>query len=304
METLAEEIPWADALSARLRLLQASCADDTPENRQAYLFEEIDRALRAVPPSRKKAHLEALAARFPTWTTNPTGEKEAAPAAAEESPEILFNRFLQTLPRLTPEQKLQFQAKLHAAGWTEAPVGALPDDVHTELLQRLRLKPDQSIDIARLGRLSSALTELFITVDQFVWTVWKTIAPKSTLRRDASLGDLRQAFSRYLSGEQEITAAQITQQLDRTRQLTAGLLAAIGPSGRNYARRHMARYAPEAIRDAVRTEGGSSLFSSVEAKCWKKYTDLAGELNEAAIESEIQDAIVKYADELMKGTQR
>ena len=54
--------------------------------------------------------------------TSSTGEKVAAPAAAaaEETPEILFNRFLKSVPKLTPEQKLQFQAKLHAAGWTEA----------------------------------------------------------------------------------------------------------------------------------------------------------------------------------------
>ena len=60
MEPLAEEIPWADALAARLRLLQASCADDTPENRQAFIFEEIERALQKISPSKKKAHLDAL----------------------------------------------------------------------------------------------------------------------------------------------------------------------------------------------------------------------------------------------------
>jgi hypothetical protein len=301
MEPVAEEILWADTLAARLRLLQASCADDTAENRQAFIFEQIDRSLQPVAPSKKRAHLEALAARFPTWSLNPTDEKSAAaPAAAGgDSPEIVFSQFLKTIPSLKPEQKLQFQAKLRAAGWADAPVGALPDDVHTDLIQKLKLRSDQTIDVARLGRLTSALSELFITVDQLVWSIWKNLAPKSQLRRDSSLGELRNALARYLAGEPEITAAQITGQLDKSRQLMAGVLAAIGPSGRNYARRHMARYSPEALRDAVKTESGGGLFASAETKCWKKYTELAAELNEDAIEAEIQEAIVKYAEELM-----
>jgi len=88
----------------------------------------------------------------------------------------------------------------------------------------------------------------------------------------------------------EISVAQIAAQFDRSRQLTAGILAAIGPSGRNYARRHVQRYSPEAIRDVVKTESSSTLFTSLEAKCWKKYSDLSTELNETTIETEIQDA--------------
>jgi hypothetical protein len=305
MEPVAEEILWADTLAARLKLLQASCADDAAETRQAFIFEQIERSLQPVGPSKKRAHLEALASRFPTWDTNPMGPSAApAPAAETDSPEIAFSRFLKTIPSLKPDQKLQFQARLRAAGWTDAPVGALPDDVHGDLLQKLKLGPAQTIDVTRLGRLSAALIELFITVDQLVWSIWKNLAPKSSLRRDASLGDTRTALARYLAGEPEITAAQITQQLDRSRQLMAGILAAIGPSGRNYARRHMARYSAEAIRDAVKAESGGSLFSSAEARCWKKYGELAGELNEDAIEAEIQEAIVKYAEELMTGSKR
>jgi hypothetical protein len=305
MEPVAEEIIWADTLAARLRLLQASCADDAAETRQAFIFEQIERSLQPVGPSKKRAHLEALAARFPTWSSNPMDDGAApAPAPGGESPEVAFGRFLQTIPALKPDQKLQFQAKLRAAGWTDAPVGALPDEVHADLLQKLKLPGQQTIDVARLGRLSAALIELFITLDQLVWSIWKNLAPKSSLRRDASLGDLRTALARYLAGEPEITAAQITQQLDRSRQLTAGILAAIGPSGRNYARRHMARYSAEAVRDAVKAESGGSLFSSAETRCWKKYSELAGELNEDAIEAEIQEAIVKYAEELMLGSKR
>ena len=111
-------------------------------------------------------------------------------------------------------------------------------------------------------------------------------------------------LGRYLAGEAEISVAQIAAQFDRSRQLTAGILAAIGPSGRNYARRHVQRYSPEAIRDVVKTESGSSLFASQEAKCWKKYTDLSTDLNETTIETEIQDAIVKYAEDLMRTSQR
>jgi hypothetical protein len=95
----------------------------------------------------------------------------------------------------------------------------------------------------------------------------------------------------------------VAQQLEKTRQLIAGLLAALGPAGKNYARRYLTRYSPEAVRDLVKLEG-ASIFGNADARYWKKYTELAQEISEASIQTDIQDAVAKYAEDLMRGTSR
>jgi hypothetical protein len=141
-------------------------------------------------------------------------------------------------------------------------------------------------------------------LDQLAWNVWKSAAPKSAIRRDASLGDLRLQMRRSLMGDAEYSATQVQQQVERTRQIVAGLLAGLGSAGRNYARRYLQKYSPDAVREAVKLEGGSGMFSNPEAKCWKKYTDLAAEITESSIEGDVQEAVVKYAEDLIRGTSR
>src|SRR6266436_5257195 len=48
-----EESVWASGLAARLRLIQATFADDAAETRQNYITEEIERALKDVVPSKR-----------------------------------------------------------------------------------------------------------------------------------------------------------------------------------------------------------------------------------------------------------
>ena len=57
---MSEERDWAIGLSGHLRVVQASFADDESTTRQQYLSEEIARALKTVPPTKRKVYLEAL----------------------------------------------------------------------------------------------------------------------------------------------------------------------------------------------------------------------------------------------------
>jgi hypothetical protein len=107
---------------------------------------------------------------------------------------------------------------------------------------------------------------------------------------------------RSRSGDAEAAAAQthVQKQLEATRQLIAGLLAGLGPAGKNFARRYQQRYTPDAVREAVRAEGGGKN----DAQFWKKHTELAAEITETVIEDDVTAAVVKYAEDLMRGTQR
>ena len=75
--TMSEDAEWASGLGGQLRLVQASFADDDAATRQQYLSEEIARALKTVPPTKRRAYLQALAERFPAW--------EGAPAVKESA---------------------------------------------------------------------------------------------------------------------------------------------------------------------------------------------------------------------------
>ena len=88
--------------------------------------------------------------------------------------------------------------------------------------------------------------------------------------------------------------------MERSRQLTAGLLGAIGPVGKTIARKHAQRFSPDNIREHVRREGGGFL-KVLEIKCWNRYELLAKDLNADQVEHEIREAITGYAEALITG---
>jgi hypothetical protein len=141
------------------------------------------------------------------------------------------------------------------------------------------------------------LLEMVVALDHLIWNLWKTIAPKSVVRRDAGEG-FRRTVGHYVAGDREVATLQVTQMLEKTRQLLASLLAAIGPTGETYARRHLETFAPEKIRAGVEAGG---FLSNIEQKCWRRYVTLASELNGPAIEKQIVDAIVSYTEEIVLG---
>src|SRR6266705_3536082 len=82
---LSEESLWASGLASRLRLIQTNFADDSPATRQNYIAEEIDRALKAVVPSKRKSYLGALAERFPAWQAGPPAPRRRPKASSPGS---------------------------------------------------------------------------------------------------------------------------------------------------------------------------------------------------------------------------
>lgn len=298
---------WAAGAAARLRYLQANFADDSRENRESFLEDELKKLLAPVPAGKRQLYLDALAEKFPTWeslATATTAPAAGAAAPGEMSPDDIWTLFLKTLPRYTLEQRETIRRRLADAGFVHVAGDSLDTDALVEITQKLKLSPADKIDAARLGKLFAALAEVCIMTDQLAWNVWKGLAPKSPIRRDGSAGDLRTALRRSVTGDAEVSSVQITRQLEKMRQLIAGLLASLGPAGKNFARRFQTRYSPEAIRDIVKMEGGSSIFGNADSKLWKKYTELAGEISEGSIQTDMMDAVAQYAEDLMKGSQR
>ncbi len=302
-----EELKWAAQTAAQLRLLQADCTDVDPGEREHYLHEEIRRSLKDVVREKHPQYLQALATQFPTGEGE-GGEKPAASAnghavtPADLTPEELLAQMVKIAP-LLPRRKLQeFGLELQQAGYLELQTTALADAPPPELLKRFPMDPLAQVDLQRLYRLLIVLADFVLSLDQLGWNLWKAMSPKSQVRRDATFdGDLRKAGGRYLSGDTEVSIGQLTQIIDRLRQLTAGLIGAIGPAARSFSQRHLARFGPDAIKDLAGMESGG-MFANAEQKNWRKYVQLAKDLNEDSIEAEMVDCVARYAEGLMRGT--
>lgn len=288
-------------------MLQASFADDDAAARRDYLGEEIEREIREIPASRRKTYLEALAERFPAGFENAEPETDeavvAVPAPPEETPESLIAQLTALAHNLPEQQRFDFAYRLQAAGFavTVATAGAgETEEMPPELQKKLSLDPAQTLDRKRAIRLVAVLIDLVVTMDQVAWQVWKNLAPNSRVRRDPGpTGDLRKLAGPFLVGDPEVSTAQVTQILDRTRQLIAGLLAAVGATGEAFARQYLTRFSPQAIKEAADAEPG--FFVGPEQKCWRKYTQVFNELSGVTIENEIANAIVKYTEDLILG---
>jgi hypothetical protein len=297
----AKPAAWATSLATRLKYLQANLPDATPEARQVQIEQELGRALQELPVEKRGSHLYALAHAFPEWEL--AAATAIAPAAvARLTPDELIKSFLQLIPQLSAEQREAVKRQLAAAGLVQASASPVDGEALVMVRTKLKLDADDPIDGQQLAKLFAAYAEAMLALDQLAWNVWRNAAPKSPIRRDVAQGDLRTVTRRTLAGDAEsaATLGHVQKQLETSRQLIAGLLAGLGPAGKNFARRYQQRYTPDAVREVVRAEGGGKN----DVQFWKKHTELAAEITETVIEDDVQAAVVKYAEDLMRGSQR
>ncbi|HUR45557.1 MAG TPA: hypothetical protein VMZ27_06705 [Candidatus Saccharimonadales bacterium] len=295
---LSEESLWASGLASRLRLIQANFADDPASVRQGYITEEIERALKTVSPTKRTAYLDSLAERFPAWegvrsAAHSDVQVGAAPLTAEE----LVARLVELAPTLSPEARTAFAGQLQGAGLSIKESANAFLELPPDLQKKLGLPQGKPLQLERAVKLLIMTTELALALDQLAWALWKQVAPKSTIRKEAELNRLAGA---YLAGDAEVSSAQLSQPLEKTRRLIAGLLGAVGRAGSSYAKKYISRLSPEMIEDWAKME--KKWNESIEAACWRKFIQQAKEhASEPAIEHEIQEAIAKAAENLILG---
>jgi len=297
MQPVPEARLWAEKVAARLWMLQTSFADDPPETRHDYLVEEIERSIKDVGGSKRSEYLAALMERFPgPERIDAPYFKPPETETVERSPQEVVDELIARLPEFSNEAKAALVQRLQALGLFVSPSNGI--ELPLELLGKLGMSPKETLDEERLIKLFTALLEMVVTLDHLIWNVWKNIAPKSNMRREQGGENPRRTIGRYLSGDREVATLHITQMLEKTRQLTAGLLSAIGPAGEMFARKHLEKFAPEKIRAGVESKS-PGFISNVELKCWRRYVELAADLSGQAVETQIVDGIVAYTEELI-----
>jgi hypothetical protein len=297
---LSENALWAGALAARLKVLQANLADDDPATRKGFIVDEINNALKGCVPEKRRALLDALTEQFPSWDL-PVAAAPAAPAAQPapepQTPEVLLKKLIESLPALPAAQREDFARQLKSAGLELPSGGGGAFEITPDLQKRLGYTAPKPINAERAAKSMAMLFDMVLTLDQLVWTLWKQIAGKSMVRKEADFGKLS---GDYLSGSAEVSSAQLQQSLERTRKLIAGLLGAIGRAGAAYARDRARLFDPGAIEADARAE--KKWNESLEFACWRKYVQLQKEYGaEATVEKSIQEAMAKAAENLILG---
>ena len=300
--TAVKAAEWAAGLAARLRLLQASFADDPLEVRERTLRDELEQALKTVALGQRKECMEALAMEFPVPGTSKedgVGKAKVAEATVPETPSVLVDRLIDLTRVMSPAERESVVAQFAAAGLLPASNGAT--EISEELKERLqKLEPGKRLDQARALRILDVLIEFAWSLDQLVWEVWKNIAPRSIIRHESGKhDDFRKTLGPYLTGDSEVSTEEVKQLVNKTRKLVSGLMAAMGTVGEIHTQKFLKRLSPDAIRRQAEAEPG--VFESIEKKCWRKYAAVFSEMNEAAVEREILDAIKKYTEKLVLG---
>jgi hypothetical protein len=295
---------WAEALARRLSYLQASLAEENAEMREARLAEEISRAMQSVTSDKRRAYLDALSERFPTWQMATVSFDSAGAAPTPQTPDELVTALYGIAGQLTPERRESIAERLAKVGLVKETGRVIDGEALGELQKRLKLTPDDTIDPQRLGRLFALLADMACTLDQLGWNVWKTIAPRSGLRRDHMVPELRVLMRRSLVGETETSSTQVFQQIEKTRQLVSAMVASLDAVGRGFAQSFQTHYSPEAIKETVRAEGKPGLFDNPDARAWQCYAERTGQLNAATIETEIREHLVRLTEEFAHGENR
>jgi len=293
---LTEEELWATTVASRLRLVQASCADDDARQRRTFLAEELDRALQSIPPSRQGVHLSAIEELFPAcaWGGSVAPATNASPPATADQ---LVDQLAMAGATLDEAQKTALTEKLKRVGFSVKESQMISPFPSADLQKAFAIEDGKPLDVERAQKLIMGLSTVFQALDQLVWTLWRQLNGKSTYRKE---GEFAKSAGAYLTGHPDVSSEQIRQPLERTRRLIAALLGAMGRSGANFAQKHSADLAPESIENSGRIE--KKTFESLEAASWRKYRELYKEYStEQTLESQIQQEFVKSAEELLRG---
>ena len=315
MTALTEhESGWVSEVAGRLRLIQVTAASAPKEKRREYFQEIVANSLKALAPTSRKRHLEALLARFPVAghvvtvvaASPPPAPVLAAPPPPPppppkpETPEQIFERFLAAAAAVSDEQRAVFSRRLADVGLAHVDRDSLVLDVSEKLRQSLGLDEGQQPQLTRLVELAIFLVDALCMLDQqALKTMEKLSARSSLLKRDPR--EFRKAAARFLVSED---GDSLEPHWRAMRGLLGALLAAMQGGGRDFGRQYVERLSPSAIEDVVRAEGGGRSFMgpNVKERCWDKFRGLAEDYATAdLVDRRIKDSLAAFVERTLSG---
>lgn len=251
----------------RLHQIQADFADESEQARKTYLSEEIEKALKYVLPDNRDEFLERLLEKFP--------------AGSFITQAISTEKTVESPPPVDQSELKQDNSI----------------EINQKLKQMLKVGNESSVSSRRIAELNAILIDFVMKLDALAWNTWRQLSPRSAIRPQC---DLTKKIGEFLSNDAEIPVNRIDDDFKMLQRLIAAMTSAVSRVGSQFAKRHLAKFAPSEIEVLVKMEPGS-VFVSHDVKCWKKYKELAEMLDEDSIEMEIRKAIVDYVESLAKG---
>jgi hypothetical protein len=320
MSAPTDEILRAAATAAaKLRVVQASFADQPPEKRVEFLEDALHQSAQQIVPDQRPAFLAALKREFPAgFKAAPTPAPSAAPVAAASKPasaEELADQLLRAAQNLPEDERKALIIRLQRGGLTvqqsaqrgedprsmpsSGPGGgrAVPDKAQQALQYLMRKLEIADLDITRVVKLMLWLIEYAGGNDAVIWNTWRLIAPKSSVRRPS---ELRKEMIQYLAGDRNLSGTKVEYSLETQRRVLAGIIAATSKLGGALANGPLRKFRVEEIK-ALASQDGGGLLASLDARCWVRYQQLATELDEEGLEHAVKEALAGAAEKLVGG---
>lgn len=291
----------AEAIASRVRLIQVDFADDTPEKRQAFLADEIERALGDQTPARRRALLSELLERFPTWNAQMLSS-EASGAGGDEiansGVSALLDRLIELAPNMTSEDRLTVTTRLEEAGViTRQTRDGWSLNTEDAVTDKLGFDKNVPLDPERVLQLFAEQSALITQLEKIVQATWRELSPRGgTIKADS---DLAKMFERFATGDDDISRSQVSDELERTRQLTAAMIAAIGRLGRVLAENLSKQYSPAVLEQAARQD--KRWHEGVEIAAWRLFKERAEGLDETELDREVRRLLVEYTESVARG---
>jgi hypothetical protein len=288
----------------RLRIIQTDFADEDEQARTGYLSEEIERALKKIPPPDQEKFLQALKERFPAaHYASPDTQPPQTTATRDETlrdPDFLVHLLLKVAPGLSDDKKKAIAESLHAAGLAPKAQTGGPSLSTAELEPNLQLAEGAEYNPDRLTGLFNLLVDFVDKLDPLVAGTWRQVSPRSGIRTQRNL---KHTMKQFICEPDSTSPEKVAEGIKLLQQLIAAIITSIGRVGGEFARKHLSKVSPREIDALVQMERGSMLVSK-DVRCWRKYCELAEALTEESVDAEIRKEIAEYVESFMKGMGR
>ncbi|XAL98987.1 hypothetical protein OT109_15550 [Phycisphaeraceae bacterium D3-23] len=291
----------AEAIANRVRLIQVDFADEPADKRHAFLADEIERALSDQTPSRRRALLDELIERFPTWNAQMLA-KQGEPTDHEDElassgVHALLDRLIELAPEMSSDDRLTVYvrleeagliAKQHQAGWSL--------NAEEAALQKLGFSKDGPLDADRVLQLLVEQTQFMSQIARIVRATWQELSPRSAILPSAELTPM---IEQFITGDADISRSQVGDEMERTRRLTAAMIAAIGRLGQVLSEKLTRELGAAVLEQAARQD--KRWHEGVEVAAWRVYKERAELLDETELDREIRRLLVEYTESVARG---
>jgi len=286
-----------EATASRLRAVQADLADTESDLRTEHLADEIERSLEQIMPDDRKAFLEQLAARFPSWQGQSSGVSAASGAAARSNadraelndPSWLLERLIGLVGQMDDTGRTAIKQRLSEAGLLAGAVGDWPSGPAQRVRQLAFGGQDGPIDPGRVLDLLVVLLEFAQSLEKVVWRTWQQMAPRSQVRRRSPMN---KTVGVFIAGDEDASRGDVKSTIEDLRQLTAAITAAVSQAG-TLSYQRLGNLFPDAVVGAAKDEGKKA-WESWEVAYWRKFKQLASAMDQGTFEAEVTRALAEY----------